>query len=111
MNILSQIRNRPSYHLACIWLENSANDDGTPRTAETRIDVGWFGNVLRLVTGADVSEETLLVALTDRGYTVISTRRGLRVNMDERLVVDLLPQISSGAYRPRSLAQYGDRFA
>lgn len=104
-DVLAEIRSRPAYHLACIWLENNATLAGGPRLAEKRIDLDWLARALREFTGATFAHDTLMVALTDRGYDVINTRRGLRVNMDERLVVDAL-----GQRLHRSFAAYSDPY-
>ncbi len=103
VDVLAEIRSRPAYHLACIWLENNAAPGGGPRHSEKRIDLDWLARVLGEFTGAAFAHDTLMVALTDRGYDVINTRRGLRVNMDEYPVVDALGQRLS-----RSLAAYSD---
>jgi hypothetical protein len=106
--ILTEVRSRPAYHLACIWLEDNAMTAQGPRTAHENIDVSWLANIVRLLTGADILEETWLVALNDRGFRSRLAPRGLRTNLDERVLLDVIPQTYPGVPRLQTLVGYGD---
>lgn len=109
LTILADIRRRPAYHLACVWLERFALTHDAPigwpdEWQNGWVSVGWVINVLQRTFGGHVHEETMLAALADRGFTVRDSRRGAETNLSELVLID---RIKAGT-KPRPLADLSD---
>ena len=97
----TEIRKRPGYHLACVWIEKR----GLPTSPPTRhpMTVSHIANIIKLHTGAALNDETVMTALEDCGIPItglVRFRNGDitgEVMVDEDNVLDVMSQKHHGA--------------
>lgn len=111
--ILAEIRRRPAYILACVWLERVALARPEPFGKPDQIPNGWVTvdrvvNILHAHFGGHVHEETMLAALADKGFAVRDSRRGAETNLAEAVLLDAWQSTDFGKRPPRSLTEFSD---
>ena len=101
--IIADIRHRPAFHLACVYLERSRRNYGAAVIGKRDkhqsgwISVGWLANIIADQTGAHVLEETLVFALVENQFKV-RFRKWPETNLAEQVLLDARRQSDFGRH-------------
>ena len=112
--IVADIRRRPAFHLACVYLERARRNYGDDCIGKRdQFQNGWVhvdrvAAIMTTHTGAHVLEETLLVALESSGFRVRSGRLGAETNLAERVLLDAWRSTDFGTRTRRLVPDLSD---
>lgn len=112
--IVADIRRRPAFHLACVYLERARRNYGDDCIGKRdQFQNGWVhvdraAAIMTIHTGAHVLEETLLVALEASGFKVLAGRLGVETNLAERVLLDAWRSTEFGTKTRRQAPDLSD---
>lgn len=111
--LADQIRQRPAYHLASVWLETYALEHPTPRAPADYphgrwISIGWSCNIMRTTFGGNVREDTMAVALADHGFDVRFYRGRAETDLSELVLLECLREQRETRHQPWPFADLSD---